>query len=160
MTVYESDIPGVGKKFEYELDDGSRLIALIHHSGRRELFHRQDEDADSEKIADLTDSQAREFGSILEGAYFQPVATENLSVPLGGAVIEWRTVPAGSPLDGGTLADADVRHETGVNVIAIQRDDETLPNPDSETELRADDVLVALGTRQEHADLKALLQGE
>jgi len=37
MTVYESDLPGVGKKFEVELDDERRLVIVIHNTGKQEL---------------------------------------------------------------------------------------------------------------------------
>jgi len=36
MTVYESDLPGVGKKFEVELENGERLVIVTHNTGKRE----------------------------------------------------------------------------------------------------------------------------
>ena len=40
MTVYESDLPGVGKKFEVDLDDEATLVIVIHNTGKREVCHR------------------------------------------------------------------------------------------------------------------------
>lgn len=157
MTVYETDVPGVGRKFEYELGGGQRLVVLIHHDGKREVFRRPSEDADSTKLFELSDKQAREFGTILEGAYFQPVDLESVEVPLGEAVIEWTDLPEGSPLAGETLREADLRQRTGASVLAVQRGEETVANPDPTFELRADDILVTLGTREEHADLDDLV---
>ncbi|MFC6731210.1 MULTISPECIES: cation:proton antiporter regulatory subunit [unclassified Haladaptatus] len=157
MTVYESDIPGVGRKFELELGGGARLITLIHHDGHREVFYRANPDADSQKLFDLDSQRARQFGSILEGAYFESVAVENLSVPLGNAIINWEQVPADSPLSGKTLADTNIRAETGASVIAIQRGEETIPNPDPTATIEPGDYLVALGTREQVAALNTLL---
>jgi len=157
MTVYETDVPGVGRKFEYELGGGQRLVVLIHHDGKREVFRRPSEDADSTKLFELSDKQAREFGTILEGAYFQPVDLESVEVPLGEAVIEWTDLPERSPLVGETLREADLRRRTGASVLAVQRGEETVANPDPTFELRADDILVTLGTREEHADLDDLV---
>ncbi|WP_435197580.1 cation:proton antiporter regulatory subunit [Natronomonas sp. EA1] len=153
MTVYEADVPGVGRKFELEMDDGARAVVLIHHDGRRELFKRPSPDADSEKLLGLSSERARQLGSILSGAYFESVATEDLSVPLGDSIIEWTEVPDDSPLVGRTLGETNLRGETGVSVIAVQRGPDTHPNPDADFTLQAGDVLVGLGTREEHAAL-------
>ncbi|UPV76503.1 potassium transporter TrkA (plasmid) [Halorussus limi] len=157
MTVYETDLPGVGRKFEYEIDGDDRLVVLIHHDGRREVFRRPSAEADSEKLFELSDRQAREFGTLLEGAYFQPVDLERVQVPLGEEIIEWHEVGPDSSAVGRSLADSNVRHETGTSVLAVQRADETVGNPPPEFELSAGDVVVALGTRAEHRTLSDLL---
>ena len=66
MTVYESDIPGVGRKFELELAGGGRAVVLVHHDGRRELFHRPSEDEDSEKLLDLSGGEAGQLAAMLQ----------------------------------------------------------------------------------------------
>ena len=160
MTVYEADIPGVGRKFEIELDGdggGERLVVLLHHDGRREVFRRPGPEADSEKLFDLDARTARRLGSILTGTNFETVDVSELEVPLGGAIIEWWEVEADSSLSGATLGEAHVRRETGVSVIAIQRGEETVPNPDSGFRIEPGDVLVTLGTRQEQAAFEDLV---
>jgi TrkA domain protein len=158
MTVYETDIPGVGRKFELELDGESRAIVVVHHDGRRELFHRPSPNADSEKLLDLDGGQARRLGSILSGAYFESVSITDLGLPLGEEFIEWFDVPADSPLVGRTFGDVDLRSETGVSVIAVQRGEETITNPTAEFDLAAGDVLIAIGTRKEHAAVQTMLE--
>ena len=157
MTVYETDVPGVGKKFEYELDGDDRLVVLIHHDGKREVFRRRSAEADSQKLFELNDQQAREFGTLLEGAYFQPVELESVQVPLGDEIIRWHEVGSDSPLVGRSLSDCSIRQRTGTSVIAVQRGEETVANPPPEFELRAGDVVVALGAREEHATLADLI---
>lgn len=160
MTVYETDIPGVGRKFEVDIGGGERAVVIIHHDGRRELFRREDPDADSEKLADLSAAEARKVGSILTGAHFESVPTEDLTVPLGESIIEWIDVREGSPLAGVTLGESHIRRETGSSVLAIQRGEETIANPDSETTIETGDILVTLGTREEQTALEALVAGE
>jgi hypothetical protein len=58
MTITESDLPGVGKKFEVDLGDGESLVVLIHNTGKREIYRRPDPDADSEKLFEFTDELA------------------------------------------------------------------------------------------------------
>jgi TrkA domain protein len=67
VTVYESDLPGVCKKFAVELDDGRRLVVVIHNAGKRELFVREHPDADAETLFELSDRLARQVGTIMEG---------------------------------------------------------------------------------------------
>jgi TrkA domain protein len=151
MTVYETDVPGVGRK--YELDYGTdRLVVLLRHDGERELYRRP-ADGDGEKLLDLNGPQARKLASILAGAYFQPVALDTVSLPIGDAIIEWVDVSDRSPLAGATLADADVWDETGATVVAVQRGERTHTTPDPDFAVEAGDVLVAVGTREEIAAL-------
>ncbi|MCO8243285.1 MULTISPECIES: cation:proton antiporter regulatory subunit [unclassified Haladaptatus] len=160
MTVYETDVPGVGKKYEVDTADGTRLVILLHHDGRREIYLRPDDDADSERLFSLTGKQARQVGSILEGAYFQPVELEDVTVPLGDAIIEWVDVPADSDVVGKTLQSLGLRNRTGVSIIAIQRGKETVPNPGPEETIRSDDILVTIGTREEQASLAGLVAAD
>jgi TrkA domain protein len=161
VTVYESDLPGVGKKHEIELGDGSQLVIVTHNTGKREMFRRATPDADSEKLLELPDQLARQVGTILEGAYFQPVRSQSIETLLGGdTVIEWVEVPEGSDLDGTTLGEADLRQETGANVIVVQRGETTITNPGGDTELRAGDTLLAVGPREACQTFESLVTGE
>ena len=55
-------------------------------------------------------------------------------------------VAADSTFAGRTLGDCSFETETGVRVIALRRAGEWIVNPDRETELRADDVVLLRGT--------------
>ena len=133
MTVFESDLPGVGKKFEVELDGDERLVVVTHNTGKREVFHRRGND-DAEKLFELSDRLARQVGTILEGVYFQPVATETTETMLDeDTLFEWVSVVEGSDLVGHTLEELDFREETGASVVAVQRDGETESNSGART---------------------------
>jgi TrkA domain protein len=156
MTVYESDLPGVGKKFEIEIDDDQRLVIVTHNTGKREVFIRTGEE-DSEKLFDLSDRLARQVGTILEGAYFQPVTSDTTETMLGDdSVLEWVKVADGSDIVGKSLEELDFRNETGASVVSIQRGDETKANPGPETVIRGEDTLIILGTREACRDVEAL----
>jgi TrkA domain protein len=160
MTVYESDLPGVGKKFEIELDDESTLIVVIHNTGKREVFRREGEE-DSVKLFELSDRMARQIGTILEGAYFQPIATDTAETMLDDdSLLEWIKVAEGSELVGRTLEGLDFRSETGASVVSIQRDEGTESNPGPETVIRSDDTLIVLGTREACRRAESLAGGE
>jgi TrkA domain protein len=154
MNVKESDLPGVGKKFTLEFGDGE-VIIIIHNTGRREVFTRESPDDDSEKVLEMSDKQSRLFGSILEGAYFQPTKDDSIEATLtdDDNLVEWLTVEEGSSLAGKTLAEADIRDRYGVSVIAVQGKD-TVPNPDSDTVIEAGQTLVLVGPEEGYDRLR------
>ena len=65
----------------------------------------------------------------------------------------------GSELDGKTIAGAEVRRRFGIIVIALKRGEGSLFNPDPHTEMRAGDLLVALGTSEAIERLERALSG-
>ncbi|MFC7196989.1 cation:proton antiporter regulatory subunit [Halosimplex aquaticum] len=74
--------------------------------------------------------------------------------------MEWHTVGADADIVGATLEECNVRRRTGASVVAIQRGEETIPNPPADTVLEPGDTVVALGTGEEQSDLAALLGAE
>ena len=157
MTIYESELPGVGRKFEVDLPDGARAVVVVHHDGRREVFKRAAPDEDSAKVFDLDARTARQVAAALQGTGFETVDVNDLQAPLGAAIIEWVEVGPDSDLVGETIGDADLRAQTGVSILAIQRGEESIEHPDADTELLAGDILVGLGTREDHATLDEYL---
>ncbi|MFW6384971.1 MAG: cation:proton antiporter regulatory subunit [Halodesulfurarchaeum sp.] len=149
MTVYESDLPGVGKKFEVELGDDDRLVIVTHNTGKREVFLKESEGADSEKLFELSDRLARRVGTILEGAYFQPVQSERVQTMLADETfLEWYSVDDGAEIVGQSLTDAKIRERTGVSIVAIEREDDVIPSPPPDTVIAEGDTLVVIGSRE------------
>ena len=160
MPITESDLPGVGKKFEIEMKDGEMVI-VIHNTGKRELFYRPDTDADAEKVFEFEDEMARKIGSIIEGAHFQPIESETAETTLpGGVLLEWYELQPGSDLIGETLKSADVGNRTGFNIVAIQRGDDTIDSPPADTTLSEGDTLIGVGTRENCSAFEEMLASE
>ena len=155
MPVRETNLPNVGRKFELDLAAGGRLSVVIGHDGTRTLYRQPEDDGDAERVAELTGEEARQFGAILGGAYFQPAESETADVPVGDARIEWYDVPEDSPLAGSSVGDSAIRAETGATLLAIQRGSDTIANPSPEEVIEPGDVLVTLGTREEQQELQA-----
>jgi len=160
MTIYESDLPGVGKKYEVELQGGERLVVVTHNTGKREVFKKPTPDADGEKLFTLSDRLARQVGTILEGAYFQPVKSDRVETMLSGeTAMEWYSLDRGSAVAGEKLGDTNVRERTGASVIAIQRDEEVIASPGPNERLEAGDTLVVIGDREDCLAFESLISG-
>lgn len=159
MVIYEAEVPGVGKRFEVVTDDDDeRLVVIVHHDGKREVFRRDDTDADAEKLFDLSSKQAREVATVLEGADFQPLDLDATDIPLGEAIMEWVEVPDDSPIAGQTLEETQVGERTGATIAAVQRGDDTLASPGAEYAIRAGDILVVIGSRSNQQAFQSLLE--
>ncbi len=64
-------------------------------------------------------------------------------------------VTAGGPFAGRALAACEIDESTGATVLAVRRDDSFVTDPPDDFVLAADDVLIALGTKDQLADLNA-----
>lgn len=72
--------------------------------------------------------------------------------------IEELTVSTGCALDGQSVGQADIRRKTGVTLVALNRQ-EFKANivPDADTELKAGDQLIVLGTKSQLSALEELI---
>jgi voltage-gated potassium channel len=91
----------------------------------------------------------------------RPVAVDVLDTVLNGEsidlVVEEFLVPSSSKVLGQTLADSGIR-EAGANVLAIRkRSGQLRINPPDSHILESDDLLVAIGTRQQMSAAERLL---
>ncbi len=68
-------------------------------------------------------------------------------------------VVAGGPFAGRTLAACEIDESTGATVLAVRRDGSFVTDPPDDFVLAADDVLIALGTRGQLADLNSKAGG-
>ena len=151
--IFESELPGVGKKYTVRLEDAT-LTVILHEDGRREMVYEPPEG--EPVILTLSDELARKLALILAGAYFTPAPLEAIGSVLSGRVrLEW--VRTGSAA-GRTLGELDVRNRTGASVIAVARGDRVVPNPGADFRLEQGDVLIAAGREEELRKLRELVE--
>jgi TrkA domain protein len=157
LEIFEEVLPGIGRRYTLPAADGSRVVVVVHHSGRRDLYAFPSETSGDEPSASvsLTDDQARRLGAVLGGAYFKPAVVADVETVIGELLIDWVTLRSDSPGADRSIAELEIRRRTRMTVAAILRDDETLLAPEPSETLRAGDRLVVVG-RQE--DLGAFLR--
>ena len=150
MQFRETDLPGVGKRYTLELEDGGELTLIIHNTGRRELYIIEEDEEEPTCVISLTEDEAKELGFLLAGTTYQPVAPERMELIMKEMVMEWVKVGERSELVGRTIAQAQIRKKTGASIVAIIRGEDMLVNPDpSTTDIKSGDILVVAGTRQQ-----------
>jgi len=144
-AVTEQSMPGIGHRFDLPVADDQKVVTVIHHSGRRDLYVLARDRDDPLAVASLSDSQARTLSAILGGAYFKPAVVEEIEAVVGGLLIDWVTVREDSPGAGQSIMDLGIRNHTGMTVAAIIRGDDAMLTPAPTEVLRAGDRLVVIG---------------
>lgn len=83
----------------------------------------------------------------------------NFELALEGLSHHWYEVHLESPLQGLTLGEANIRHQTGATVMAIDRNRHFYPYPTGEMSIHLGDRLLVVGGPEEHQHFNALLKG-
>ena len=81
---------------------------------------------------------------ILKKEFFKPVSFEELLLLTGGYGITRLEVLGGNPLIDKTLAESELR-KNDITVLAIVRDEATIPNPSADTKIQVADELISFG---------------
>jgi len=69
MSISETFLPGVGRKFQVETTSGDRLVIVIHDDGTRELYHFTRRNMDrASSVLQLSDGEARQIAGIINDA--------------------------------------------------------------------------------------------
>jgi TrkA domain protein len=146
MDVKEVLLPGVGLRFEFEIEDGDRIGVIARRSGDFEIVVYTGDDPDEARpIFRLTNEEADALAQILGAPRIaERFADLTREVPgLNAGQVEIRP---GSPFVDRPLGDTRAQTRTGASIVAIVRDDEVLASPGPSEMLRVHDVLVVIGT--------------
>lgn len=156
-TVRESDLIGIGKKYQIETSFGDDMVVIIHDDGRRELYSFDDEENESKCVMTLNDEEARQVAGILGGLSYKPKALETLELELDDLLIEWYKVSNGSNSAERSIGDLEVRRKTGATIIAAIVDNETTINPGPDFVITPGCTLIVAGKRAQIKLLKNIL---
>jgi TrkA domain protein len=154
--VQETQLPGVGIRYDFVTKEGDRVGVLVHRSGRRELLLYQRDDPDScRAVIRLELDDTRTLADLLGASH----VSEKLAAmqQIEGLNIDWLTVPPTAKAASRTLRDAALRSESGASIVAIVRGNETVPAPTPDFTLESGDTAVVVGTREGIERLASLL---
>lgn len=115
-------------------------------SGRRDLLIYDQRDPDAVMAqAELSAEESVTLAEALGG----PLISEPLDAlpsTIAGLVVDWVPLPADARA--ATIGQLELRRKTGASVVAIIRDEQPIPAPGPDDELRPGDTVVLVGTPQ------------
>lgn len=155
--VRETDLIGIGKKYQIETDAGDHMVVVIHDDGRRELYRYDEEVNESRCVMTLSDEESRQLAGIIGGLSYKPKALETIEVALDDLIIEWIKVEPTDQSTNKTIGELEVRKKTGASIIAAIRDGESTINPGPDFIITPNLTLVVAGKRNHIKLLKEIL---
>jgi TrkA domain protein len=158
-SISESDLPGVGHKFQIETTSGDRLIIVIHDDGRRELYHFDRNNLErAESVLTLTDGEARQIAGIVGGLSYVPKALPSTEVVLDDLVLEWFKIEPNAAGIGKTIKELQARKVTGASIVSIiEPNQANRVNPEADTVINEGATFIIAGDRRNITRLKQLL---
>ena len=143
--AFETDLPGVGVRFDLETNAGRLVGVVVHQTGRRDLVVYDERDADrARESVELTEDEGHTLGELLGG---NPVLEhlDDAVHRLEDLVISWVTIDSKSSLAGLTLSEATLRTRTGAGIVALVTDSGSIPIPGGTERLEPGDTAVVVG---------------
>ncbi|HSP04950.1 MAG TPA: cation:proton antiporter regulatory subunit [Acidimicrobiales bacterium] len=144
--VTETQLPGVGVRYEFKTGDKDHVGVVHHHSGRREIvvYDRKDPDV-ARSVLELSADDSRTLSDLL-GASQVTEALAAVQQRIEGLTLEWVEVAEESEMANRSIGDGELRTRTGASVVAVIRGDTSEPAPSPDYVLEPEDVVVAVGT--------------
>ena len=158
--VKESTLPGVGKKYVLELDEGGHVAVIVKPDGERQLYHfLEDEDRPCDVLT-LESGEAQQVAMLLGTQLVTAPDREDLQIALGQLDLEWVKLDEDSPVVAKTLLESQLRKRTGASVVAVLRHGEAIANPPVDTRFEAGDTVVIIGTPEQGEAARRELEGD
>lgn len=143
--LHETELPGLGKKFQLNTDHGENVVIIVYNDGKREVYHYDEEEEEVISSIALTDEEAKQVGNILEGIYYQPDPLHKAEVRIKGMSMEWVKVPEHSPLHNQSIGSLQLRKQKRISVVAAIVGNKTVVNPGADFVVEAGHTLVVVG---------------
>lgn len=126
---------GVNEIVQPELEAGLEMA--------RQALHRLGIPA--AKVHHFAERIHQELYAPLCGPEYSPADLDSLGSAAHYLDLHWVTVPEGSPLDGSTIRELNIRNRTGVSVVGRLHEGHMEPNPNIDASLASEDILALLG---------------
>lgn len=123
IHIREQRLPGIGHRYELDVDAGRQLTVVVQHGGRREvaLVSRLADEPDA--VVSLSEEQAVALAALLSGARFSIDSTDDHQIDANQVVVETVTLGPESPAIGRPVTDIRLMGDPEAAVLAVIRDE-------------------------------------
>jgi TrkA domain protein len=148
VNVEVTPLPGIGTRQDFVTRGGRRIGIITYRDGRSELIvsKKDDPDACTASIPLSADEAAALAGLLGAPQLVAELSKENDGLP--GVHTKQLPLVPGSPYDGRTLGDTQLRSRTAVSVVAVVRAGTVHPSPRPDFVFGGGDLLITIGTSE------------
>lgn len=144
IEIQETTLPGVGVRHEFSVEDGERVGVITHHSGQRDVLVYDKNDPDICRLSlRMTEQEAGQLGQLL-GAAKVTQTFANLAQDVAGLTIDWIRIRGDWECAGHTISEVQLTSK-GVLIVAVIRNEQTIPTPKADFQLWSGDTVVVIG---------------
>ena len=159
MDIYETPLPGIGVRYEFQSESGDHVGVVVRRDGKRDIALYDREDPDSCKgTVELSEGDASKVAEMLGGTNIT-ARLDSLRHMVEGLAIEWITMPSAGGLTDRTIGDGHIRTKTSASVVAVIRGDTGIPGPDPDFMLRGGDTVLVMGSTDAVRQATSILTG-
>ena len=159
MEIYETPLPGIGVRYEFDAETGDRVGVVVRRDGKRDIAFYDSEDPDAcSGTLELSEGDAGKLAELLGGTNIT-ARLEELRHTVEGLSIEWVSMPDSGGLTEKTLGDGHIRTRTSASVVAVIRGEHAVPGPGPNFEFLAGDTVLVMGGTEAVVEAKQILTG-
>ncbi|MFI9509679.1 cation:proton antiporter regulatory subunit [Nocardia sp. NPDC052566] len=148
MNVEVTPLPGIGVRKDFPIKSGRRRIGVIdHRDGTIDLISSRADNPDVTDQIALTADEAATLANLL-GAPQLVARLRAEHGELDGVNTRQFPIQHGSPYDGRTLGETEMRTRTKSSIVAVMRAGQVLASPGPDFTFTAGDLLVIVGTTE------------
>ncbi|HLF13623.1 MAG TPA: cation:proton antiporter [Bacteroidota bacterium] len=111
-------------------------------------------------ITTQVDLLRREGYGMMRGQKIPEATMDQIQAILAAGTTDTFLIPPGSPCDGKSLTELNIRGKSGASILAVVRDGKPLLNPPPDTRLAAGDIVIVIGTHKEVDGAFDVLEGK
>lgn len=159
--IDETHLPGVGVRREFTTHEGDRVGVIEHRTGRRDVLVYNRHDPDSCRVVmRLTEDDGRTLAELMGVPHVSDEAPEELRQEIAsGLVIDWLPIRDNWTCTQCTLASLDLPSQTGALIVAVIRNQRTIPSPGADFQLSPGDTAIVVGAPESIQGAFDLLEG-
>lgn len=148
VNITQTLLPGVGVRYDMTTRKGVPVSVVVHREGPADLCVSSKDDPDDVRVAlTLAEDEIDALTDVL-GAHRITESMADLTREIPGLESARLSIEERTPFVGKPLGDTRARTLTGCSIVAIVRSDDVIAAPTPEDILHADDVLVAIGSKE------------
>ena len=150
IHIREQRLPGIGHRYELNVDAARKLTVVVQYGGRREVSLRSPLAEEPDAVVSLGEEQAVALAALLSGARFSIDSTTDDQIDCDEVVVETVTLGPGSPAIGRPVKDIRLMGDTEAAVLAVIRDETPELVQDETTRPSQPGDRVVIAARREH----------